>query len=214
MGQMGAGKTYIVDHMLANNHSTVKIAFADKLKEDIIALGLTPDGRIEKPRDRQLLQNYGQLRRGEINQFYPVDNLSLFNFMGKTYRRDLYFPNTPFSIGECYPNYWVDQLMDKVKNTISNVIIEDVRRFNEAEAVRKHGFCVIKLECALEARLQRLLARDGSFNRETLTDISESEVDALPCYAAVKNETTLDYVTQEIHKAMSNFYAPLGYENN
>jgi dephospho-CoA kinase len=180
LGRMASGKTTLSEFFI-DKYKATRVAFADALKEDLIKYALTPDGTIIKSRDRALLQNYGQLRRGELSTIDLSPYRILYNDNGKFIMEELELEHK-FQLGWCYPEIWIDEAIKKALElaTTSNVIIEDIRRKNEAEALRKHGFSVIKINASDEARKNRLIQRDGYYHESSLHNISESEVDDIP----------------------------------
>lgn len=190
VGKMGSGKTTL-GNMLIENFCGKRIAFADKLKEDILHFHFTEDGKIEKPRDRALMQAYGQLRRGELRtiNFYNgrVDNIDGNCYIDRIERTGTKVMHSSEYVGECLSSHWVDQLIQKARVLQNNVIVDDIRRNNESTALCENGFLIVKIDCSMEERLRRLTARDGSFDPSTLTDISETEVDEIKYDYVVDN---------------------------
>jgi dephospho-CoA kinase len=202
IGKMGSGKTTISNEII-KKFQCVRLSFADKLKEDIIKLKLTKDGTIQKPRDRALLQNYGQLRRDELSSihYYDGELVNLRNSLGSFFYKKtkengrLNYEN----LGMSYPNYWIDILLKKIQNIEENkfIIVDDIRRMNEAKILSDNNFFIVKIECDKNDRLNRLMSRDGNFDPETLENISESEVDSLPFDFLLYNNTDLKSVMEE-----------------
>src|ERR1700722_19858778 len=110
-GPMGAGKTALAN-ALVKKHGGVRLAFGDKLKEEVIELNLTPDGKIDKLRDRKVLQNFGQFRRGEIpkleiNGKTLQNENGLFYLITNSYDQDEQSNSCLYEyLGECEPHYW------------------------------------------------------------------------------------------------------------
>lgn len=172
VGQMGAGKTYLADKLI-DLIGGEKVSFASQLKKDIIDLNLTPDGKINKARDRKLLQDYGQFRRGELN-FFETSQGALKNLDGVAW---LIKDAKPEFIGKCYPSYWLDKGISQAKEISknNNVCIDDVRFINEAEALKRIGFSIVKILSDEGVRISRLLSRDGGYDKENFTNISEMQ---------------------------------------
>jgi len=196
MGKMASGKTQLAEYFLST-YGGQRVAFADALKGDIIQYGLTPDGTILKARDRGLLQSYGQLRRGEIKEI-QLPGRYLNNKEGHCFLEGR-------EIGKSYSGYWVDQAMQKA-DTISNyanVIMDDIRRINEAEALRNHGFLIVKLYASDVTRRHRLLIRDGHFSEASLYDVSESEIDSIAHDVEINNDFNTDFSKRELDQIVT-----------
>jgi dephospho-CoA kinase len=118
-------------------------------------------------------------------------------------------------MGINHPNYWVDALLDKV-SVLSmeghNIVVDDIRRLNEATALRDNDFLLVKIECDEKIRLARLKERDGNFNPDTLENISESEVDKLPCDGVITNESPLNDVMLQLKYLITTYL--LKFDNN
>lgn len=192
IGKMGAGKTMLSEMVLqAFPGNSKRVAFANQLKEDVITFGLTVDGKIDKARDRSVLQNYGQMRRGELETFdYWAGRVT--NNDGNCFLTHKTEHNmNHMYVGNCSATHWVDITLEKIAELEQrnySVIVDDIRRENEAEALLNDNFIIIKINCNDEIRFARLRERDGSFDPSTLNDISESQVDSLPFTAAITNE--------------------------
>jgi len=198
LGKMASGKTELAQYFI-NTYKAQRVAFADALKADIVQYGLTPDGAIVKSRDRALLQKYGQLRRGEILEINMQPFRMLYNVGGHFVMEEIEL-ETKFTLGVCYANYWVDKAIDKATALAasSNVMIEDVRRNNEAEAMKKNGFTIFKVLASDEVRKDRLIKRDGHYHESSLHDISESEVDYIPYDFGLDNNQDNDNSKKEM----------------
>lgn len=202
---MGSGKTELSQYFLEHFNGT-RIAFADALKADIINYGFTPDGQIVKSRDRGLLQAYGQFRRGEIFRVPLAEGSMLCNVDGyAVHRQDYSHGVQMINMGKNYPNYWVDQAMTKASQlgATSNIIMDDIRRLNEAEALKSNNFTIIKIWASDETRKRRLIARDGKFDETLLNDISESEVDNIPYDAILDNNKDDENGKNSLHQIVT-----------
>lgn len=243
IGKMGAGKSAL-SQWFVDTYKATKISFADELKKDILNNFWTIDGEIKKPRDRQLMQNYGQLRRGEITEM----NITKYVIkqkpqeIGWDYMLPLWRPrpitpemeaegkylkqykgkilnlggncwahtscDRPILLGPCHFNYWVYLAIKKVEQLSenSNCIFDDIRRNNEEESLRESGFTIIKIDCPEDIRLQRLIARDGNFDPNTLNDISETQVDSIPFHYEIDNSGNLDNGIQQFDNILNNLH--------
>ena len=189
IGKMGSGKTSL-SGKLVGTFGYKKISLADELKNDIIKYNLTPDGKIDKARDRAILQAYGQLRRGEVSR--------LNHWNGRvTISKDevilKHWGRLPVSIGSYNVDYWVDEFIKKLNDDYETKIVnDDIRRMNELNILWKGHFFIVKVNVNDDIRKSRLIERDGSFDESTLNDISESEIDLLPYDVAIDNNDTFE----------------------
>jgi dephospho-CoA kinase len=195
-GKMGSGKTTIVEKLL-ENISAQKLAIANPLKEEIVKYKLTPDGVLNKSRDRNILQSYGQLRRGELESFF-IDKGMVKKINNKAWilYSDTYEEEC---IGECNENYWINLTAEKIiQMSDKNILIDDVRRINEAIILKKLGFTIIKIACPEEIRKQRLLEKYGKVEEKLLNDISEIDIDNIQFDYTVINDKSLKLVVNDI----------------
>jgi hypothetical protein len=128
-GPMGSGKTAAADILVAD-HGFTKLSFATPLKK--IAAQITPDGRIDKARDRELLQFLGTEYFRALDEDYWV----------KQWVKSV-AERLELTTGEC------------------RVVADDCRFPNEVAAVRRLGGHEFYLETSLGARALRLQERDG-----------------------------------------------------
>jgi dephospho-CoA kinase len=203
LGKMASGKTELSEYFL-ETYGGNRVAFADTLKKDVIDFGFTPDGNIVKSRDRELLQNYGQLRRGELSELQVSDDITLENHNDEFIMID-HKNNLTMKLGKSYTNYWVDQTISRTKflAQANNVIIDDIRRANEAEALKQIGFTIVKINTSDEVRMRRLIKRDGDFNKKNLNNISETEVDKIPFDYELNNNYDDNNGKNELDKIVS-----------
>lgn len=203
-GKMASGKTALAEHFL-NTYGGSKVSFADKLKNDVVEYGLTIDGQIVKSRDRKLLQDYGQFRRGEVAKIeIPEVNISLLNEMGHFILKDK--DGIKHILGSCEPNHWLNQGVAKADALIAtgtNVILDDLRFVNECEYLKAHGFVIIKINASQAIREERLLARDGGFNPANFTDVSEIQFDDMVGHYEIQNEKNDDSAQKQLDEIVA-----------
>jgi dephospho-CoA kinase len=132
IGRMGAGKT-TASNYLQSTYGFTRIAFADALKEK--AVRITPDGRIDKVRDRALLQFLG------TEYFRGIDQEYWINAWRETVQQTLFNE----SRGVAPPG----------------VVTDDCRFANECAIIHALGGKLIYLTVTDAARHKRLAARDG-----------------------------------------------------
>ena len=68
----------------------------------------------------------------------------------------------------------------------TNIVVDDVRFPNEAEAMLKNGWTVVYLDCPAHVRKQRLKMRDGFVEEDTFKHASETVVDKIKLIDGVK----------------------------
>jgi dephospho-CoA kinase len=195
-GKMGSGKTTIVDELIKIIDAE-KISIAGILKEQIIENKITPDGILDKSRDRNILQDYGQLRRGELKEFL-FSKGKVVNIDGQAWilRSD---PYEEKFLGNCYENYWVDLAINKIESvTQKNIFVDDLRRINEGKALKKTGFVLINVVCPEDIRQQRLLEKYGKVEDKLLNNISETDIDNIDFDYTLNNDKNLDSIVKEI----------------
>lgn len=199
VGRMASGKSTL-SARLVKEFKFKKVALADAIKEQVIVYGMIPDITINKVRDRQILQDYGQICRGELEEAKYFDGI-LQNICGNVYLKNK--EGYQF-IGTANSNYWVDFLfsyLDKERLTV----VDDIRRLNELQAFEKEGFCSIKIESPQELRIERLKIRDGGCDLSRLNDISESETDTLNCHGFIMNDGTEEECWNKLVEIINKF---------
>lgn len=75
------------------------------------------------------------------------------------------------------PTYWIDSFLLAAQESRKPVVCDDVRFVNEAEALKRQGFVVIRLNRYAEDRLKSLTASGGTL--DTQNHRSETELDAI-----------------------------------
>ena len=128
-GPMGSGKTAAAD-ILVRDHGFVKLSFATPLKK--IAAKITPDGLIDKARDRVLLQFLG------TDYFRALDP----DYWVKQWVKAV-IERLELTEGEC------------------RIVADDCRFPNEVSAVKRLFGYEFYLETSLANRALRLKVRDG-----------------------------------------------------
>lgn len=116
---------------------------------------------------------------------------------------------------ECWTHYVMRQVEKLSPGT--KVVITDCRYLNELHIAQSYGFKPIVVECMEELRIERLIARDGSFNPATLKHISETELDQLDTdMSTIFNDgsrgrlfSLVDWVIEMIKKDINTEETPL-----
>lgn len=80
-----------------------------------------------------------------------------------------------------YPEVWVNHLFRRMKKDAMTdwIAVDDCRFPNEAEAFLKAGWKLIYLDCSDATRIHRCIARDGTFDPNTLNHKSEIGIDTI-----------------------------------
>lgn len=87
------------------------------------------------------------------------------------------------------------------------VVIDDLRRMNEFEALQRKGFTVIRIEADENIRIDRLIKRDGFCDRTLLYNESENGVAHLE-FPTIYNNGTLDELYKNVDKMMVDLLIP------
>lgn len=115
-GKKHSGKTTLADYC-ADVHMLEPISFADALKMNLIEIGIDAERVFEKrdPNSRALMQAYGEAMRDQDK------------------------------------DYWLDIALTNIRewqmppHNIEGIVIDDMRYANEAEALKREGFVLIKI---------------------------------------------------------------------
>jgi hypothetical protein len=115
-GKKQSGKTTLAEYC-ADIHDLEPFSFADELKMNLVEIGIEPSRVFDKrdPTSRALMQHYGQAMRDQNE------------------------------------DYWLDIMLGKLANlervqpTCEGVTIDDLRYKNEAQALVKAGFTLVKI---------------------------------------------------------------------
>ena len=123
-----------------------------------------------------LINQYGykQLRfaKGVYNYAYKYFNMSpnekdrkLLQGIGKCFRDEIDI------------NYWLNMVGKQLAESTQPCIVTDCRFLNEHVYLKERGAISIGIQVDINTRLNRLTKRDGSTQLNTLSDVSETEMD-------------------------------------
>jgi len=157
-GPMGSGKTTAAE-ILCREHGFTRLSFATPLKK--IVERITPDGKIDKARDRALLQFLG------TEYFRTIDP----DFWVKQWVKAV-AERLELTMGEC------------------RIVVDDCRFANEVEAVQRLKGHQAYLDVKPQFRLNRLAARDGVVAEGIEGHASESDLGSDGCLIIDNNGST------------------------
>lgn len=84
---------------------------------------------------------------------------------------------------------WINYTFNAIEED-DNVVISDCRQDNEAEALRKQGYLLVKIECDDDVRVKRMLAAGDKFTSEDLKH--ETEQIDIECDVVLYNDGGLE----------------------
>jgi dephospho-CoA kinase len=122
-GFKGSGKTTAAKYLISNGWE--KVSFKDGLIEEMKEH--LPDAL------------------GALSSLYAVTTDELFTLKPKVMRELMQNFGTELRRAE-NKDYWVERWLDSVQGK-NRVVVDDVRFLNEAEAVKKNGGIIIRVEC-------------------------------------------------------------------
>lgn len=157
IGKMFSGKTTAADY-LVNQHAFTKLAFADPVKSisaDILNLVAS---RLGQP----MTWTYEEIqrRKGEAQV------RKLLQLVGTELGREL--------IG--YEDVWVDLLVHDVRGR-DNIVIDDCRFPNEAQALKDSGFLIVRMNRPEEDRIALMKEKYPTTYENILHHPSETSLD-------------------------------------
>ncbi len=171
-GRAGSGKTTIAEH-LVDRMGFVKVSFKDALVAEM---------RERLPRT---LDAIAQLYPNKLDEdTYSID--ALFKNKPPIMRALMQEYGTEVRRGDD-PQYWVDKWYKSLPE--GDVVVDDVRFLNEADAVRLVGGAIVKIE------------RDGLV---TMNHVSELDVDKIEHDYVVNNSGRIIDALVEINKIVNN----------
>ena len=111
------------------------------------------------------------------------------------------------------PDVWVKYAIQDIRLTEAtfgdtHIIVKDVRQPNEAEALRKEGFTIIKILADRDERIARATNAGDVFDVNDFNHETEKEVDYIIPDVIIYNDTTLE----ELKDTVGDFLRE--YQNN
>lgn len=173
-GPMGSGKTAAAD-ILVSDHGFTKLSFATPLKK--IAAKITPDGTIDKVRDRALLQFLG------TDYFRALDA----DYWVKQWVKSV-VERLDNTTGEC------------------RIVADDCRFPNEVAAVKRLFGHEFYMEASCANRAARLVERDGALQEGLIGHSSEAAM-PLEGAKVVRNNYDLDFLRAGLADEMGHLDA-------
>lgn len=173
IGQKGTGKDTVADYIVKNNNFK-KISYAEPLKKICKELFDLTDEQLNDQHEKERIDSRWQMSPRVILQKIGTD---LFR---KHYDED----------------FWVNILIQKIKNKEENFIITDIRHQNELDALSSN------FENILILRLFRQNEKiDNHSTEKNVYDIDTSNV----FYVDINNNRTKSILYESVSQIMSSF---------
>jgi dephospho-CoA kinase len=186
-GEIRVGKD-TVSEFLESKYGAVQFAFGDELKKAFHYLyPWVP--RLPKP--HKAYQLFGQLMRYVHGDDYWI-NLCFDNI------RYVKSVATRWSAPELYTS---DTESAAEVNFLP--MITDLRQPNELERLREEGYTIIRVECPLEIRVERMKAEGDDFDPSVFEFETENYVKDFDVDYVISNTGTLDELYDQVESIMS-----------
>lgn len=98
------------------------------------------------------------------------------------------------------PDIWVKKAMEYI-DCEQKVVVDDLRRMNEYEALIKKGFKIYRIVADEKLRIKRLIERDGQCDTSILYNKSENGCSNLDL-PEIENNGTLEELYEKLDKLM------------
>ena len=93
------------------------------------------------------------------------------------------------SFRELYSEVWVDYLISEIDRTNpERIVVTDVRRQNEYEALKADGFVFVRIKTTAEKRMERMKRRGDDIQMDALSHVTEQLYDTFDCEFVLDNE--------------------------
>ena len=206
-GRKGYGKDFWANYLTKRYKNVKKVAFADKLREEVDnILKLLSEGK-----SKSIIATELNATVDEIDGFIEIYNKSPekwpeFNSWSRTnvMLKILQYWGTNVRRMNYHKNYWVNKLFDEVIRPGNEkgitYVISDARFPNEVDAVHNEKGLAVTIIISDEEQIRRLKARDGFVPDLTqLSHISETGLDGYSNFdLTLLTEFNSDELTQEL----------------
>lgn len=95
------------------------------------------------------------------------------------------------------PDVWVNQLHQRIKGYGGNVVITDIRQWNELKYCQDNGFVIVKIVADTKVRLKRMKERGDQFTLIDLMHETEMQMDEFPYDYWIDNNGTFNDLTNQ-----------------
>lgn len=213
IGSMGSGKTTIAQR-LVQDFGYQKFSFAKEVK-DIFNLIYKREINKGKGTDRETLQDIGRIFKLYKKDLQRDDYYKIQSWIQESQEFLKYFMKQ-LSADELEsalifnPDFYLDTLFldDTFENIMTdcNVVIDDMRFFNEGDYFKKWRTwndkitrsVIIKLDCPQEVIEKRLIERDSKFDLNWLKDVSETSWQSIQYDFEVDATQSIDRIMEVI----------------
>lgn len=109
-------------------------------------------------------------------------------------------------------NVWVDHTMKYLKDYLrvvdydADIVISDLRQYNEYKRLREEGFIIIKVEADEDLRIERAVNKGDYFDKESLYHETELSVDDIPYDYVIQNNGTLEEFKKGVELLMLDIF--------
>ena len=167
-GYLQSGKDTVANY-LVKEYKYKRLAFADILKDDVSKIYSI---------ERQLLDTTEGKKN--FNTVYKKSNRQILIDHGCDKRK-------------IDPNYWVDKVIDKLKNTKENYVVSDWRFENEYNRIKE------------KTREKIITIRINRFDKSDINDISETSLDNFNFDYTLSNKGTIDELYTKVRELVIFF---------
>ena len=179
-GKIVSGKSVSAEYFKTKGFT--EYSFAEPLKDIAKIFGFT---------DRQLYGN--QSDKLQLHEYWNVSSRKFLQKVGTELFRETLPKLLPeMNISE---SIWIDLFKIKLKNSAGNYVVSDIRFLNEAEAIKKLGGIVIKLE-----RNNSIFSKDH-FEVEHQ---SEQQIDKIIADYTINNNGDIENLYKNINNILSS----------
>lgn len=205
-GPIGAGKSTAAE-WVARRYSIPRFSFADPVREIAALRHSQPErslGQLFAWVDRNLphwpVERQEHLVYELLDAFWstPLEpagkQRKLLVAVGQTGRR-------------VDSNLWIDLLLRRVGD--GPAVVDDCRFENEARALRRHGFLIVRIFVPTDIRRIRVLMRDHAWDEQADQDSSEAEWAGIQADAELRNDGGLDELYRKLEYVLLGRFSSL-----